>query len=246
MDRRLTSWRRLSSFFTGLGGRLASWENWLGKRSRWERFFLAMAIFVAVFAAAFWGSLRLGPPRWDLEPQPARESPVGGEVSPLPEPAAEVEKVTATETKSASRAADTPESSGDKEPGKMVSPAPGEISVTFGWIRSATYQDWRFHQGVDIKGPVESEVRAVLAGKVVSVEQSAERGYVVVLEHDGGLQTVYANNLMVSVKPGQRVEKSQVIGRTGDRALAEVAEGPHLHFEVWQQGKAVDPKLYLP
>ena len=87
---------------------------------------------------------------------------------------------------------------------------------------------------------------AACAGTVVSVADDVLMGTTVVLRHDGGYETTYAN-LQASppVEEGEPVSAGQVIGAVGSTAAAETAQGPHLHFAVTKDGEAVDPDAFL-
>jgi murein DD-endopeptidase MepM/ murein hydrolase activator NlpD len=81
-------------------------------------------------------------------------------------------------------------------------------------------------------------VTAAQAGTVLYVGWMTGYGNVVVLDHGGGVSTVYAHLSSFVVQPGQAVERGQVIARVGSTGWST---GPHLHFEVRQDGQPVDP-----
>jgi murein DD-endopeptidase MepM/ murein hydrolase activator NlpD len=101
-----------------------------------------------------------------------------------------------------------------------------------------------FHEGVDLKASEGTTVVAAQDGVVLYAGHKI-RGYgnLVVLKHSGGVSTIYAHNSKLLVKAGERVKRGSKIalsGRTGH------ARGPHLHFEVREGTKAVDPMIVLP
>jgi murein DD-endopeptidase MepM/ murein hydrolase activator NlpD len=100
------------------------------------------------------------------------------------------------------------------------------------------------HEGIDIAAPRGTPVRAAAPGRVVHSDWSISGyGNLVIIEHRGGLVTLYAHNRVNRVRVGQYVEAGQVVsevGRTGH------ATGPHLHFEVRRDGKPRDPLDFLP
>ncbi|MBO8171989.1 MAG: M23 family metallopeptidase [Bacillaceae bacterium] len=102
------------------------------------------------------------------------------------------------------------------------------------------------HQGIDFALPDDKsfEVTAALSGKVVRAEKDPLMGFVVEIEHDNGLTTLYQSLANSSVSVGDEVKKGQVIGMAG-RNLFEKEAGVHLHFEVRQDGKPVSPDKYL-
>jgi murein DD-endopeptidase MepM/ murein hydrolase activator NlpD len=100
------------------------------------------------------------------------------------------------------------------------------------------------HSGVDIAAPSGTPIRAAAAGTVI-VATKADTGYGwrIVVDHGGGVTTLYAHLSAFSVDPGARVARGQVIGAVGQTGLAT---GPHLHFEVRVNGAPNDPIQYLP
>ena len=127
----------------------------------------------------------------------------------------------------------------------LLWPATGPVMAAYGWQASATHGDWRLHTGIDIKVADGAPVRAAAAGQVLSVEKGLEWAVSVALAHDGEAATVYANLSGTSVKVGDFVVKGQTLGRVGPSGTLEVADGPHLHFEVRIKGEHTDPEDYL-
>ncbi len=101
----------------------------------------------------------------------------------------------------------------------------------------------RRHQGIDISSAVGAPIRASNAGTVI-YSNNTIKGYgnLIILRHSGELVTVYAHNQMNLVEEGVWVEKGQVIGKVGQTGRTS---GPHLHFEVRKNNKAIDPLLFL-
>ena len=99
------------------------------------------------------------------------------------------------------------------------------------------------HQGIDISSPLGTPIKASGTG-VVIYSGNTIKGYgnLIILRHSEDLVTVYAHNQVNLVEEGTSVEKGHVIGRVGQTGNAT---GPHLHFEVRRNNKAVDPLLYL-
>lgn len=132
----------------------------------------------------------------------------------------------------------------------MCSPIDGEIGMVFAMDRLVyhrTLEQWMVHGGTDLYALAGSEVKACLAGTVESVEKDAMMGYTVTVQHPCGIKTVYSSLLEDGLaKAGDKLEKGQTLGLTGNTAVKEHLEGAHVHFEVWKDGRPVDPMQYLP
>jgi hypothetical protein len=98
------------------------------------------------------------------------------------------------------------------------------------------------HSGIDFAAPAGSLARAAVPGVVVSTGWAGAYGNLVKVRHDDGSIGYYAHLSAFSVRPGQRVGRGSTIGRVGSTGNST---GPHLHFEVRQNGKPVDPRSYL-
>lgn len=96
----------------------------------------------------------------------------------------------------------------------------------------------RPHNGVDFGLPVGSLVVAPADGIVDKASFSRSAGYYIVVRHSGGLSTVYMHLSKLSVRPGQRVKQGTTLARSGNTGLST---GPHLHYEVRVNGRAVNP-----
>ena len=117
-----------------------------------------------------------------------------------------------------------------------VRPTAGGVSSGFG-PRWGTR-----HEGMDIAAGSGTAVRAATDGVVKKASWYGGYGNAVIIDHGGGVKTLYGHNSALNVKPGDRVQAGQVIakvGSTGD------STGPHLHFEVIMNGKKVDPAPWL-
>jgi len=98
------------------------------------------------------------------------------------------------------------------------------------------------HLGLDIAGETGAPVKAALSGLVTFAGVDSVFGHMIIVEHDGELTTVYGHNSQLLVKVGDRVKAGQTIARLGSTGRSS---GPHLHFEVREEGGAVDPLKYL-
>ena len=128
-------------------------------------------------------------------------------------------------------------------------PVDGEISREYAkdnLIYSETLKEWVTHMGIDIKADKTTVVKAAEAGTVKSIKNDPRYGLTIVIEHDNGFQTVYSNLLTSEfVVEGEKVEKGQSIGTVGNTAVFEIADEPHLHFEILKDSIQVDPSIYL-
>jgi murein DD-endopeptidase MepM/ murein hydrolase activator NlpD len=105
-----------------------------------------------------------------------------------------------------------------------------------------SYPDREFHEGVDLAAGYGDPVRAAAAGTVTQAGWDGGYGIKVVVDHGNGYQTWYAHLSRVDVSAGERVYKGETIGLVGATGFAT---GPHLHYQVMLDGRAVDPSPYL-
>ena len=128
-------------------------------------------------------------------------------------------------------------------------PVEGEIVREFAQdslIYSETLQEWTTHSGIDIQADKTTVVKAAEAGTVKSIKNDPRYGLTIVIEHDDNYQTIYSNLLTTEfVVEGEKVEKGQSLGTVGNTAVFEVADEPHLHFEIWKDSLPVDPSIYI-
>ncbi len=104
---------------------------------------------------------------------------------------------------------------------------------------------WQTHQALDYKAPEGTKVRAVYEGTVENVEHSMMDGTIITIKHSNNLKTVYkclGEEALVS--KGDTVKTGQEIGTVSSN-LTEKADGPHLHFELYEKDKLVDPTAYF-
>lgn len=162
-------------------------------------------------------------------------------------------KVTATNTESNSnKSIEGTEKSNTSEITVELSfekPVEGEIVRDFAMdnlIYSETLQEWTTHTGIDIKADKTTVVKAAEAGTVKTIKNDPRYGLTIVVEHANGFQTVYSNLLTSEfVVEGEKVEKGQSLGTVGNTAAFEIADEPHLHFEILKDSVQVDPNIYL-
>ena len=121
-------------------------------------------------------------------------------------------------------------------------PAEGRISSGFGMREHPRFGGRRFHTGTDISLSRGTPLHATADGIVSFADRSAGNGNIVVLEHGCGYSTVYAHNTRNLVHPGQKVKRGDVVAYSGSTG---VSTGPHVHYEVWKEGKSVNPEPFL-
>jgi murein DD-endopeptidase MepM/ murein hydrolase activator NlpD len=132
--------------------------------------------------------------------------------------------------------------------GKIVSSLPlrwplrGRVNSGYGRRRSPWSGRAEQHNGIDIGSSPGTPVTAPAAGTVVAASAHGGFGKHVTLDHGNGVRSLYGHLRQVTVSPGQRVEKGQVIGLVGSTGRST---GPHLHYELMVEGKPVDPQGFL-
>lgn len=131
----------------------------------------------------------------------------------------------------------------------FVKPVEGDIVREFAkdnLIYSETLKEWTTHQGIDIKADKTTVVKAAEAGTVKSIKNDPRYGLTIVVDHGDGFQTVYSNLLTSEfVVEGEEVEKGQSLGTVGNTAVFEIADEPHLHFEILKDSIPQDPSIYM-
>lgn len=125
-----------------------------------------------------------------------------------------------------------------------VQPVPGDLSSEFG-LRSDPVRHKRkrlrrrkMHKGLDFIAQRGTHVHAAGPGVVVKAQVTGGYGRLVIIDHGGGLHTRYAHLQRFKVRKGQRIEAGKVVGHVGSSGRVT---GPHLHFEVRQDGIALPP-----
>ena len=114
----------------------------------------------------------------------------------------------------------------------------GRLTSGFGPRRDPIHGQPRMHKGLDLAAPMGTPIHAVRPGTVTFAGPSGGHGNFIIVDHGGGVVTRYAHCSTIGVKVGDRVDRNQVIGGVGSTGHST---GPHLHFEVYVNGSAVDP-----
>lgn len=124
-----------------------------------------------------------------------------------------------------------------------IMPTAGFFSSPFASARiHPIFHEARPHEGIDVSAPRDTPIIAPAAGVVTAVSRQAGYGKVVEISHGYGIVTKYAHCQEVLVREGQRVTRGQQIATVGNTGIATA---PHLHYEVWVNRRAVDPKRYI-
>ena len=126
--------------------------------------------------------------------------------------------------------------------GRFVFPANANISSGFGNRIHPILGYSRFHAGIDFAASHGSTIRAADSGRVIFSGWYGGYGQAVIVDHGNGISTLYAHASRLFVKEGQNVQQGQPIAAVGSTGLST---GPHLHFEVRQNGNPVNPMAYL-
>lgn len=131
----------------------------------------------------------------------------------------------------------------------FAKPTEGDIICEYAkdnLIYSETLKEWITHTAIDIKADKTSVIKASADGIVKSIVNDPRYGLTVIIEHDEGYETVYANLLTAEfVVVGEEVAQGQTIGTAGNTASFESSMECHLHFELIKDGEYLDPAIYL-
>lgn len=126
----------------------------------------------------------------------------------------------------------------------LVYPVMGpRLSSDFGLRRHPIRKHHAHHHGVDLAAPQGAPIRVIAAGQVVYADPLGGYGKVIVVKHASGLTSHYGHCESIGVSIGQIVKPGDILGTVGSTGLST---GPHLHFEIRQDGKPQHPEKYLP
>ncbi len=128
--------------------------------------------------------------------------------------------------------------------GSMIWPAEASTRITspFGNRLHPILKKYKMHTGIDIGAAGGTNILAANAGVVIQAGYNSSYGYMVMIDHGGGIVTLYAHSSKLLVKKGDVVKRGQVIAKVGSTGMST---GNHLHFEVRKDGKYVNPLNYV-
>lgn len=128
-------------------------------------------------------------------------------------------------------------------PKTLIWPVKGKISSIYGNRYHPILKAWKLHTGIDIGVPRGTPVKAAYGGTVIVSKSLSGYGNTVIIDHGGGVSTLYAHNDSLAVKVGAKVNQGDVVAKCGSTGYST---GPHVHFEVRVNGGAVNPAKWLP
>ncbi|MBR2182632.1 MAG: peptidoglycan DD-metalloendopeptidase family protein [Acidaminococcaceae bacterium] len=127
--------------------------------------------------------------------------------------------------------------------GSFVWPCSGPITSYYGWRVHPIFGTRKYHSGMDIAVDYGTPIHAAATGVVVYSGWMGGYGYAIMIDHGGGLVTIYGHNSSLAVSEGQRVSQGQLVAYAGSTGYST---GPHCHFEVRLHGEVTEPLNYLP
>lgn len=168
----------------------------------------------------------------------SKKAKVAASNSQLEEELADLQSAAAAITEQIKNYGDDGTSYGD---GVMCWPCSGTISCEYGY-RYCPFHGYELHSGIDIAVPTGTNIKAAASGTVMQAYYNSSYGNMILINHGGGIYTLYAHNSSLLVSAGTKVSKGQVIAKSGSTGNST---GPHCHFEVRKNGQPVNPRNYL-
>lgn len=144
----------------------------------------------------------------------------------------------------------TPQGTAEPEKLTLLKPVSGKILVEFSdkkLVYNKTLKEWKVHPAVDIAGKKGEDVKCAMTGTVTDIKNDPLYGTTIIIDNGNGTKTVYCGiGAMNDLTVGKKVTAGSVLGTLGDTIFCESETGTHLHFEVVQNGKKIDPLLLFP
>lgn len=132
------------------------------------------------------------------------------------------------------------------EPVKPLMPVEGNVIRPYSPEEPVFYQtlnEWMVHMGMDIEAAADTDVKCADDGTVEAVDNRADTGYTIVIDHGDGCKTVYGNLASPDgVQVGQQVNRGDAIGKVGNSASNTISDPPHVHFEFTKDGIRMNPE----
>jgi murein DD-endopeptidase MepM/ murein hydrolase activator NlpD len=124
----------------------------------------------------------------------------------------------------------------------FIYPIRGRLSSSYGWRQDPISGARRFHSAIDLAAPLGVPVKAAMDGRIQSVGFNGTYGKYIIMTHGNNYQTMYAHLSLVSVEQGASVSQGSKIGEVGNTGYST---GPHLHFAIYKNGRALNPLDFL-
>ncbi len=121
-------------------------------------------------------------------------------------------------------------------------PAEGITTSGYGWRLSPVNESPEFHRGIDICNLIGTPITATAAGKVIFSGWQSGYGYLIILDHGNGVLSFYGHNSEIWAKVGREVKRGEILGFMGSTGMST---GSHVHYEVWADGRPVNPGQFL-
>ena len=202
-----------------------------------KKYYIAVALCILTVGAVGFISYQNAQNVWDDSTLPEQNT-LDAQDAVIPQ-----DDVTDDNAESASKPTKQPEETAQAK--AYILPVDGTIDVGYSAdtpVYSKPLADWRVHNGIDFTVALGTEVKAINDGVVQSIETDDLMGVTVTVKHTDGNVSLYANlENSVLLKKDQLISQGDIIGKVGKTAIIEVAQEPHLHFEVSLDGKNIDP-----
>ncbi len=178
---------------------------------------------------------------------------LGSAKEPTPTPPADSTPTPSESTPPAENPNPNPDTDTDTQPTlSFVIPLDGTVAKLHDedrLVMSPTMNDYRVHIGLDIQANVGTAIKACADGTVKHIYEDPFMGTSIVIDHGDGLTSLYQNLAETpaqGIAEGVSVKAGDIIGAVGETAIVEIAEEPHLHFEMKNGDEAIDPMDYVP